>query len=94
MEKTFSVKTNSLPLTKVVKDKSALPLLSQKHSATEEWIYFYWTDTSNTLYFDFGFYRANLLGTQFTLFDNGDNPKTNYENARKELVGIIYVSDL
>ncbi|XP_062595589.1 tubby protein homolog [Saccostrea cucullata] len=34
--------------------------------------------------------RANLLGTQFTLFDNGDNPKSNYENARKELVGIIY----
>lgn len=27
------------------------------------------------------------------MFDNGDNPKTNYENARKELVGIIYVSD-
>lgn len=43
---------------------------------------------------DFEFCRANLLGTQFTLFDNGDNPKTNYENARKELVGIIYVSDL
>lgn len=42
---------------------------------------------------DFEFCRANLLGTQFTLFDNGDNPKTNYENARKELVGIIYVSD-
>lgn len=36
--------------------------------------------------------RANLLGTQFTLFDNGDNPKSNYENARKELVGIVYVS--
>ncbi|XP_061167693.1 tubby protein homolog [Saccostrea echinata] len=34
--------------------------------------------------------RANFLGTQFTLFDNGDNPKSNYENARKELVGISY----
>ncbi|XP_052709331.1 protein king tubby 1-like isoform X5 [Crassostrea angulata] len=38
--------------------------------------------------------RANLLGTQFTLFDNGDNPKTNYENARKELVGIIYETNV
>ncbi|XP_062577546.1 tubby protein homolog [Saccostrea cucullata] len=34
--------------------------------------------------------RTNLLGTQFTLFDNGDSPKSNYGNARKELVGIIY----
>ncbi|XP_061192377.1 tubby-related protein 3-like isoform X6 [Saccostrea echinata] len=38
--------------------------------------------------------RANLLGTQFTLFDNGDNPKSNYENARKELVGIIYETNV
>ncbi|XP_048767158.1 tubby protein homolog isoform X7 [Ostrea edulis] len=38
--------------------------------------------------------RANLLGTQFTLFDNGDNPKSNYENARKELVGIVYETNV
>ncbi|KAK3096963.1 hypothetical protein FSP39_005145 [Pinctada imbricata] len=38
--------------------------------------------------------RSNLLGTQFTLYDNGDNPKSNYENARKELVGVVYETNV
>jgi hypothetical protein len=35
-----------------------------------------------------------VLGTHFTLFDHGCNPKENYENARRELVGTVYVSIL
>ncbi|XP_069124069.1 tubby-related protein 3-like isoform X1 [Argopecten irradians] len=38
--------------------------------------------------------RSNLLGTHFTLFDNGDNPKQNYENARKELIGVVYETNV
>ena len=37
-------------------------------------------------------FRSNLLGTQFTLFDNGDNPKQGMDTARKELIGVVYVS--
>ena len=36
-------------------------------------------------------FRSNLLGTQFTLFDNGDNPKQGMDTARKELIGVVYV---
>ena len=40
--------------------------------------------------------RANLLGTHFTLYDNGNSPKKGVfdENLRKELVGVIYVSQI
>ena len=37
-------------------------------------------------------FRSNLLGTQFTLFDKGDNPKQGMDSARKELIGVVYVS--
>ena len=38
-------------------------------------------------------FRSNLLGTQFTLFDHGDNPKKNgTSEARQELIGVAYVS--
>ena len=40
--------------------------------------------------------RSNFLGTEFHVFDTGDNPKKckNPENARKELSGVIYESNL
>jgi len=34
-----------------------------------------------------------MLGTQFTLYDSGENPKQGMEVARKELIGIVYVSN-
>ena len=37
-------------------------------------------------------FRSNLLGTHFTLFDNGDNPRKNAQGARHELVAVAYVS--
>lgn len=36
--------------------------------------------------------RSNLLGTHFTLFDNGENPRRHVTGARQELVAIAYVS--
>ncbi|KAL4232945.1 hypothetical protein ACF0H5_007633 [Mactra antiquata] len=38
--------------------------------------------------------RSNLLGTQFTLYDNGDNPKQGVDRARKELIGIAYETNV
>ncbi|XP_052808239.1 tubby protein homolog isoform X2 [Mya arenaria] len=38
--------------------------------------------------------RSNLLGTQFTLYDNGENPKQGMETARKELIGIVYETNV
>ncbi|KAK3590562.1 hypothetical protein CHS0354_039692 [Potamilus streckersoni] len=38
--------------------------------------------------------RSNLLGTQFTLFDHGDNPKKGMDTARKELIGIVYETNV
>lgn len=41
------------------------------------------------------FYRSNLMGTKFTVFDNALNPERalpDMSNARQELAGIIYVS--
>ncbi|KAL3882712.1 hypothetical protein ACJMK2_029024 [Sinanodonta woodiana] len=38
--------------------------------------------------------RSNLLGTQFTLFDDGDNPKKGMDGARKELIGIVYETNV
>ncbi|XP_064613121.1 tubby-related protein 3-like isoform X2 [Liolophura sinensis] len=41
--------------------------------------------------------RSNLLGTQFTLFDQGDNPKKpvgDGTNVRRELVGIAYETNV
>lgn len=38
--------------------------------------------------------RSNLLGTQFTLFDNGDNPKQGMDSARKELIGCVYETNV
>lgn len=38
--------------------------------------------------------RSNLLGTQFTLFDRGDNPKQGMETARKELIGVVYETNV
>ncbi|XP_063402883.1 tubby protein homolog isoform X1 [Mytilus trossulus] len=38
--------------------------------------------------------RSNILGTHFTLFDHGCNPKDNYENARKELIGVVYETNV
>lgn len=35
-----------------------------------------------------------MLGTQFTLYDNGENPKQGMDKARKELIGIVYVSEI
>ena len=37
--------------------------------------------------------RANMFGTQFTLYDHGENPNKSvpYENTRRELISIIYV---
>ena len=41
--------------------------------------------------------RSNMLGTQFTIFDNGHSPKSRTRNAddngaRRELVAVVYVS--
>lgn len=39
--------------------------------------------------------RSNVVGTQFTLYDNGENPKKGPvigEGARQELAAVIYVS--
>jgi hypothetical protein len=39
--------------------------------------------------------RSNAMGTHFTIFDNGENPKRVQmlaDTIRQELVGIIYVS--
>ncbi|CAL1531880.1 unnamed protein product [Lymnaea stagnalis] len=38
--------------------------------------------------------RSNLLGTQFTLFDNGDNPKKGAQGARQELVAVAYETNV
>ncbi len=41
------------------------------------------------------YFRSNVAGTHFTLFDNGCNPKRNLtagDVVRQELVSIIYVS--
>lgn len=38
--------------------------------------------------------RSNLIGTQFTVFDNGDTPKRNIPDktgVREELASVIYV---
>ena len=45
-----------------------------------------------SLWSNFVDFRSNLLGTHFTLFDHGDNPRKNAEGARQELVAIAYVS--
>ena len=46
-----------------------------------------------TVIFLYVFFRSNLLGTQFTLFDHGDNPKkSGPQAARQELVAMAYVS--
>lgn len=40
-------------------------------------------------------FRSNLMGTKFTVFDNGLNPDRalrDMSNARQELAAIIYVS--
>lgn len=38
--------------------------------------------------------RSNALGTQFTVYDSGQNPKktTNHAAIRQELAAVIYVS--
>ncbi|KAL8579499.1 hypothetical protein ACOMHN_025452 [Nucella lapillus] len=38
--------------------------------------------------------RSNLLGTHFTLFDHGDNPRKNAEGARQELVAVAYETNV
>ena len=43
------------------------------------------------------FYRSNLVGTKFTCFDGGQNPKkggvlSDGSNVREELCAVIYVS--
>ncbi len=45
--------------------------------------------------FVFWFYRANILGTHFTIYDNGDNPKKGQTgNLRRELSAIIYDTNI
>ena len=43
--------------------------------------------------FNFFNYRANYLGTQFTIFNNGSNPNkgVSEDDIREELISIIYV---
>lgn len=39
--------------------------------------------------------RSNLMGTKFTVFDNGANPdraNANWSNVRQELSAVVYVS--
>lgn len=39
-------------------------------------------------------FRSNALGTQFTLYDNGENPKKSWvigDSVRQELAAVIYV---
>ncbi|KAH9525036.1 hypothetical protein Btru_000166 [Bulinus truncatus] len=38
--------------------------------------------------------RSNLLGTQFTLFDHGDNPKKGSQVTRQELVAVAYETNV
>ncbi|XP_013073086.1 tubby-related protein 3-like isoform X1 [Biomphalaria glabrata] len=38
--------------------------------------------------------RSNYLGTQFTLFDHGNNPKKGLQEARQELVAIAYETNV
>ena len=35
--------------------------------------------------------RANFVGTDFTVYDNGDNPSKGGNNIRNELASVIYV---
>lgn len=41
--------------------------------------------------------RANMLGTQFTIFDNGESPKvgsSNNDQCRQELVAVVYETNV
>lgn len=41
--------------------------------------------------------RSNFLGTEFTVFDTGENPKgskVSFDQVRKELASVIYESNL
>ncbi|XP_013416568.1 tubby protein homolog [Lingula anatina] len=38
--------------------------------------------------------RSNLLGTQFTIFDNGDSPKKPGESSRQELAAVVYETNV
>lgn len=41
-------------------------------------------------------FRSNLMGTRFTVFDNGVNPdraSSDWSNARQELAAVVYVSN-
>ena len=47
----------------------------------------------------FSCYRSNLVGTRFTVFNNGVNPKkggcmSDGSNIREEVAAIIYVSEV
>ncbi|XP_046341990.1 tubby-related protein 3-like isoform X1 [Haliotis rufescens] len=52
------------------------------------------TDLSRTGESFIGKLRSNLLGTQFTLFDNGDNPKKAGDGARREMVAVVYETNV
>jgi len=48
-------------------------------------------------YFNFFSHRSNLVGTRFTVFNNGVNPKkggvmSDGSNIREEVAAIVYVS--
>ncbi|XP_076445301.1 protein king tubby-like isoform X2 [Babylonia areolata] len=38
--------------------------------------------------------RSNMLGTHFTLFNSGDNPRKNAQGARQELVAVAYETNV
>ncbi|XP_025097825.1 tubby-related protein 3-like isoform X2 [Pomacea canaliculata] len=52
------------------------------------------TDLSRTGESYCGKLRSNLLGTHFTLFDNGENPRRHVTGARQELVAIAYETNV
>ncbi|KAL5010213.1 hypothetical protein ScPMuIL_012518 [Solemya velum] len=52
------------------------------------------TDLSRTGEAFVGKLRSNLLGTQFTLFDSGSNPKKGGDGSRKELVAVAYETNV
>lgn len=54
------------------------------------------TELSKKSNYFLGKVRSNFLGTEFHIYDTGENPKKckNTKEARKELAGIIYKSNL
>lgn len=69
------------------------------HTFCMAYCYFIWNFKKFTVILlavgnGFYFCSANMLGTQFTIFDNGESPRvgsSNNDQCRQELVAVVYV---